>query len=50
MYCTFNQRSLWRAATEGKHRLFGWLLVQNRILTADRLTERNLQPVRLAGV
>jgi hypothetical protein len=40
-YCTFNQKSIWRATTEGKHRLFGWLLVQNKILTADCLLARN---------
>lgn len=40
-YCTFNNRALWRAKAEEKHRLFAWLLVQNKILTADKLQVRN---------
>jgi hypothetical protein len=26
---------------EGKHRVFAWLLVQNKLLTADKLLARN---------
>jgi hypothetical protein len=40
-FCTFNSMALWTTNAEGKHRLFAWLLVQNRILTADRLLARN---------
>jgi hypothetical protein len=40
-YCTFNTKAIWRAKDEEKHRLFAWLLVQNKILTADRLQARN---------
>nr|XP_034574493.1 uncharacterized protein LOC117838539 isoform X1 [Setaria viridis] len=40
-YCTFQPTAIWRAQTEGKHRFFTWLLLQNRILTADRLLARN---------
>jgi hypothetical protein len=38
---TFNSKALWTANAEGKYRLFVWLLVQNRIPTADRLLTRN---------
>lgn len=40
-YCTFQPAAIWRAQTEGKHRFFTWLLLQQRILTADRLLARN---------
>jgi hypothetical protein len=30
-YCTFNTKTIWRAKAEEKHRLFAWLLVQNKI-------------------
>ncbi|PVH31679.1 hypothetical protein PAHAL_9G208900 [Panicum hallii] len=40
-YCTFNSRAIWRAKAEGKHRSFAWLLVQQKILTADKLIARN---------
>jgi hypothetical protein len=40
-YCTFNTTAIWRAQAEGKHRLFAWLLVQSKILTADRLLNMN---------
>jgi hypothetical protein len=36
-YCTFNNKAIWRAKAEEKHRLFAWLLIQNKILTADLL-------------
>jgi hypothetical protein len=40
-FCMFDSRSLWRAQTEGKHRLFGWLLIRSKILTADKFLARN---------
>jgi hypothetical protein len=40
-YCSFNAEASWTASAEGKHKLFAWLLVQDRILTADRLLARN---------
>jgi hypothetical protein len=39
-YCTFDSMAIWRAKTEGKHRFFAWLLVQYKILTADKLLAR----------
>ena len=42
-YCTFDAKAIWRAKTEGKHRFFAWLLVQNKLLTADKLIKRNWQ-------
>jgi hypothetical protein len=42
-YCTFNNKAIWRAEVEGKHRLFAWLLVQGRILTVENLMVRNIQ-------
>jgi hypothetical protein len=40
-YCTFDAMAIWKAKTEGKHRFFAWLLVQRKILTADKLLARN---------
>ena len=40
-YCTFDAQSIWRAYAEGKHKFFAWLLVQTKILTADKLEARN---------
>jgi hypothetical protein len=39
-FSTFNGNSIWKAETEGKHKFFAWLLVQCKILTADKLTTR----------
>ncbi|KAF8781126.1 hypothetical protein HU200_001103 [Digitaria exilis] len=36
-YCTFDSTSIWKAKVEGKHRFFAWLLVQRKVLTADKL-------------
>jgi hypothetical protein len=36
-YCTFNNKAIWRAKVEGKHRFFAWLMVQERLQTADNL-------------
>ena len=38
---TFNATAIWKAQAEGKHKFFAWLLVQSKILTADKLTARN---------
>jgi len=40
-FCTFDAQSIWHAHAEGKHRFFAWLLVQSKILTADKLVARN---------
>lgn len=40
-HCTFVASAIWKAKTEGKHRFFTWLLVQEKILTADQLLARN---------
>ena len=40
-YCSFDADAIWHAHAEGKHRFFAWLLVQEKILTADKLAARN---------
>jgi len=40
-YCSFKPGYLWSAYAEPKHRFFSWLLVQEKILTADKLQARN---------
>jgi mannosylglycoprotein endo-beta-mannosidase len=40
-YCSFNTKAIWSANVEGKHKVFAWLLVRNKILTADKLLARN---------
>jgi hypothetical protein len=40
-FSTFDNKAVWSAKVEDKHRFFGWLLVQCKLLTADRLSERN---------
>jgi hypothetical protein len=40
-YCTFDASAIWKAKDESKHRFFAWLLVQGKILTADKLLVRN---------
>jgi hypothetical protein len=40
-YSTFNNKAIWKAKVEGKHRFFVWLLVQSTILTADKLQIQN---------
>ncbi|CAN6246948.1 unnamed protein product [Urochloa humidicola] len=40
-YCSFDATSIWKAKVEGKHRFFAWLLIQEKILTADKLIIRN---------
>jgi len=41
VYSTFDGRLLWKAHAEGKHKFFTWLLLQSKILTADKLLLRN---------
>jgi hypothetical protein len=40
-FCTFDSTVILKAKTEGKHRFFAWLMVQNKILTADKLLAHN---------
>jgi len=42
-FCSFDADAIWHAHAEGKHkfyRFFAWLLVQNKVLTADKLVAR----------
>ena len=39
-FCSFRPQCIWSAYAEPKHRFFTWLLVQERILTADKLQDR----------
>jgi hypothetical protein len=39
-YSQFHGKSIWKADSEGKHKFFAWLLVQSKILTADKLMSR----------
>lgn len=40
-YYTFDAQAIWSARVEGKHRFFAWLMVQCKVLTADKLLKRN---------
>ena len=40
-FCNFDAQAIWHAPTEEKHRFFSWLLVKEKILTADKLLARN---------
>ena len=40
-FCSFRPKWIWSAYAEPKHRFFTWLLVQEKILTADKLQDRN---------
>jgi len=40
-FCSFRPTAIWRAHAEEKHRFFAWLLVQEKLLTADKLMARN---------
>jgi hypothetical protein len=40
-FCTYNSTSIWKAKAEGKHKFFTWLLIQSKILMADKLQARN---------
>jgi hypothetical protein len=37
----FDALAIWKAKYESKHRFFAWLLVQRKIITADKLLVRN---------
>ena len=39
-FSSFKAKSIWKAHAEGKHKFFTWLLVQAKILTADKLMIR----------
>jgi len=39
-FSDFNANSIWKAESKGKHNFFAWLLVQCKILTADKLMVR----------
>ena len=41
-YCTFNSKAIRKAKAEGKHRFFGWLLLQQKIQTADILLVKGI--------
>lgn len=36
-YSTFRGSHIWQAEAEGKHKFFSWLLIQSKLLTADKL-------------
>jgi hypothetical protein len=40
-YCSFDNKSIWSAKVEDKHRFFAWLLVQYKLLTSDNLAARS---------
>jgi hypothetical protein len=40
-YTRVDSQVLWKAPMEGKHKFFAWLLVHNKILTADKMLQRN---------
>jgi hypothetical protein len=40
-YCTFDVDGIWKAHAESKHKFFAWLMVQCKLLTADKLAARN---------
>ena len=40
-YSNFHGEYIWKAESEGKHKFFAWLLVQSKILTADKLMSRH---------
>ena len=39
-YSLFKGQHIWQAEAEGKHKFFAWLLVQCKILTADKMIAR----------
>jgi len=40
-FAAFQGNDIWKAQAEGKHKFFAWLLVQSKILTADKLIKRS---------
>jgi hypothetical protein len=55
-YCSFDADAIWHAHAERKHIFFAWLLVRNKILTADKLVATNrpcalwIRPSRLQHI
>ena len=39
-YNNFNGASIWKAKAEGKQKFFAWVLVQCKVLMADKLMGR----------
>jgi hypothetical protein len=39
--CSFDSRAMWKAKVEDKHGFLIWLQVQCKLLTADKLLQRN---------
>jgi hypothetical protein len=42
-FCPFNSKAIWKAKVEGKHSIFTWLLVQQKMLTANNLQTKGIQ-------
>jgi hypothetical protein len=42
MFCPFNSNAIGKAKVEGKHRFFTWLLVQQKISTADNFLVKGI--------
>jgi hypothetical protein len=40
-YFSFDGKAIWKSKTEDKHHFFAWLLLQCKLLTADKLLKRN---------
>lgn len=40
-YTSVQADMIWKAHMEAKHKFFAWLLVQSKILTADKMLARN---------
>jgi hypothetical protein len=40
-YCSFDSKAIWKSKTEDKHCFFAWLLLQCKLLTADKLLKQN---------
>jgi len=40
-YNSFDNKDIWHAHAEGKHKFFAWLLMQSKILIANKIQARN---------
>lgn len=40
-FTTLEASNIWRAYTKAKHKFFAWVLIQSKILTADKMIARN---------
>ena len=40
-YCGFQPQRVWKAYAEPKHKFFTWLLIQEKVLTADLMQQRH---------